>query len=135
MCNGIAIIIYEKDGELKSLCTGISSHDELCKLDDDLRYGKIEPWRFELIYPCNLTYDRGHNKPLTLGVCNEQPEQKIWDIAIQTAIPYFMKHTKEQLQNANLKGADLEGANLKGANLEGAHLEGAHLIGTILEKK
>jgi len=111
MCNGIAIIIYEKDNELKSLCTGISSHDKLCRLDDELRYGKIEPWRFELIYPCSLTYDRGHDKPLGMGVCGEQPEQKIWDIALKTAIPYIMKHQKNQLQRANLTYVNLTGAN------------------------
>src|SRR3990172_5599792 len=117
MCNGIAVVIYEKDKELKSLCTGISSHDELCKLDEDLRYGKIEPWRFEILYPCSVVYDRGHKKPLGVGVCGEQPEQKIWDMAITTAAPYFMKHTIKQLQYANLRGADLRDANLSCATL------------------
>lgn len=133
MCNGIAVLVYEKDKELKGLCTGISSHDELCKLDDDLRYGKIEPYRFELLYPCNLVYDRGHNKPTELGICKEQPKKEIWDIAFEISSAYRMSHTKHQLMYAYLRGADLEGADLREANLEGADLRGADLEGAKLE--
>jgi len=132
MCNGIAIIVYEKTGELKSLCTGTRSHDELCKLDEDIRYGKIEPWGFELLYPYSLVYDRGHSKKLETGICNEQPEQKIWDIAMQYIPMFGMKHTKQQLQYANLRGANLIDANLIDANLRGAYLEGANLRGAYL---
>ncbi len=78
MSNEIAVLIYEKNNELKGLCTGISSHDELCKFDEELKYGKIEPYRFELLYPNNLIYDRGHDKLLNNGIVKEQPNQKIW---------------------------------------------------------
>jgi len=98
---------------LKALCTGTSSHDELCKLDDDLRYGKIEPWRFELLYPFSIVYDRGHAKPLGTGICGEQPEQRVWDLVIQTATPYILKHTTRQLQYAYLRGANLDGTILE----------------------
>jgi len=137
MCNGIAVLVYLKNGELKGLCTGISSHDELCKQDEELRYGKIEPYRFELLYPCNLIFDRVYNMDKGVGVANEQPEQAIWDEAFRVAKPYFIKHTKEQLQyahltHANLTSADLRYANLTGADLTDADLTDADLTGANL---
>src|SRR3990170_3468179 len=137
MCNGIAVLVYLKNGELKGLCTGISSHDQLCKQDEELRYGKIEPYRFELLYPCNLIFDRVYNMDKGVGVANEQPEQAIWDEAFRVAKPYFIKHTKEQLQyahltHANLTSADLRYANLTGADLTDADLTDADLTGADL---
>ena len=133
MCNGIAVIIYERNGKLNGLCTGVSSHDELCKLDDDLRYGVIEPWRFELLYPQNLVYDRGYNKKTETGLFNEQPSQAIWDVADQVSKTYHMKHNKNQLRfatlrNANLSYADLSDADLIDADLRNADLRNADLI-------
>ncbi len=142
MSNGIAVLIYEKNNKLKGLCTGISSHDELCKLDEELKYGKIEPYRFELLYPNNLIYDRGYNKPLRNGIVKEQPDQKIWNVAFKVSNPYRMKHTIKQLQYAyfvnanlidvNLSNADLSRSNFTGANLTEANLTGANLSETIL---
>jgi hypothetical protein len=125
MCNGIAVIVYEKHGRLKGLCTGISSHDELCKQDEELKYGRIEPYRFELLYPNNLVFDRGaNNLPLGEGVCGEQPPLRVWNVARAVSEPYIMKHDKTQLQYADLSGADLFGANLRGADLSEADLRG-----------
>ena len=62
MSNEIADLVFLKDGKLKGLCIDITSHDELCKLDESLHYSKIEPYRFELLYPCDLRY--GRNKPI-----------------------------------------------------------------------
>ena len=133
MCKGIAVIVYEKDGLLHGLCTGVSSHDELCKEVEELRYGKIEPCRFELLYPCNLTYDRSLDRHNGQGIAGEQPEPVLWEAAFQVANPFFMKHQKEQLQNAYLEGANLFRANLDGAKLEGANLEEANLEGANLD--
>ena len=124
MCNGIAVLVYEKNGEIKGLCTGISSHDELCKLDDALRYGEIEPYRFELLYPYNLTYDRSAKNRLGGGIAKEQPPEIVWDVARSVSNFYNMRHTIKQLQNAYLVGANLHGANLTGANLHDADLYG-----------
>ena len=132
MCKGIAVIVFEKNGELKGLCSGISSHDELCKQDEELRYGKIEPYRFELLYPCNLTYDRSAGIENGQGINKEQPKKEIWDIAFQAAKEFFIKHTKEQLQFAYLSGADLSRANLSGADLSRANLTWADLTGANL---
>jgi hypothetical protein len=126
MCRGIAVIVYQKNGELKGLCTGISSHDKLCKQDEDLRFGKIEPYRFELLYPCNLTY-RSFDMHEGQGINKEQPKSKIWDVAFQIAKPFFIKHNKQQLQSAYLTRADLTGADLTGANLTEANLTRADL--------
>ncbi len=133
MCKGIAVIVYEKNGELKGICTGISSHDDLCKEVEELRYGQIEPYRFELLYPCNLTFDRSYNFVGMSGIAKEQPDTKLLDVAFHTAKPFFMKHTKQQMQNAYLSGAnlseaDLSEANLIRANLIRADLSGANLI-------
>lgn len=130
MCSGIGVIVYEKDNELKGLCNGITSHDALCKLDTELKYGKIEPYRFELLYPNNLVYDRGHNKPLGNGLFKEQPEQKIWDKAYEVSNPYRMKHTIKQLQYATLFGIDLSGVTFEGLNFEGANFSEANLYET-----
>lgn len=127
MCNGIAVIVFQKDNQLRGFCTGISSHDELCKLDEDLRYGKIEPYRFELLYPCNLIYDRSSDLDGSIGIAKEQPSQKIWEIAFDVAKPFFMKHNLMQLQFANLRSTNLTNANLKGANMRGAYLMNACL--------
>ncbi|MDP3013121.1 MAG: hypothetical protein Q8M92_02680, partial [Candidatus Subteraquimicrobiales bacterium] len=59
MCNGIAVLVWTENGRPKGLCKGTSSHDELAKENENLRLGKIEPYRFELLYPSNLVYDRG----------------------------------------------------------------------------
>jgi len=32
----------------------------------------------------------------------------VWDVAFNVARPFFMKHTKDQLECANLRGANLE---------------------------
>jgi hypothetical protein len=133
MCNGIAVIVYEKDGVLQGLCTGISSHDELCKEVEELRYGEIEPYRFELLYPCNLTFDRKYDFKGILGINKEQPDKQIWDIALEVSKDFFAKHTREQLTFAYLRGADLEGADLEGADLIGANLIDANLKGADLE--
>ena len=127
MSNGIAILVFFKDGKLKGLCTGISSHDELCKLDEDLRYGKIEPYRFELLYPCDMRYDRSLNFYDGIGIAKEQPSQEIWETAFNVAKPFFMKHSLKQLQFANLRGTNLTNANLRGANLRDANLRDANL--------
>ena len=139
MCNGIAVIVYYENGNLKGLCTGISSHDELCKQNEELRYGKTEPYRFELLYPCNLTYDRSLDFHNGIGIMGEQPEQVIWDTAFQTAKTFFMKHTKQQLQYAflihmNLSEANLSEANLSKANLSKANLSWADLSWANLSK-
>ena len=128
MCNGIAVLVYRKYGRLRGLCTGISSHDKLCKEDEALQYGKIEPYRFELLYPSNLVFDRGYKElPLGKGLCGEQPPREVWDVARSVSEPFIMKHSLKQLQYANLRGANLIGADLRGANLYGANLRGANL--------
>jgi len=126
MCNGIAILVWEKDNQIKGLCTGISSHDELAKLDEDLRYGKIEPYRFELLYPCNLTFDRS-TLPSAMGIAKEQPPFHIWEKALSYLHIYAMKHTKQQLQKANLRYANLSNADLSNADLSNADLSNADL--------
>ena len=133
MCNGIAILVYEKNGRLKGLCKGITSHDELCKEDEDLRLGHIEPYRFELLYPANIVFDRAaNNLILTNGLFGEQPPREIWDVAFEIGKPFFFKHTKQQLQFANLRSANLTDANLTDANLTDANLMGADLMGANL---
>ena len=116
MCNGIAILVWEENGRLKGLCNGEQHHDVLAKENENLRYGKIEPYRFELLYPCNIVYDRSaSNLSLAEGFNGEQPPQKVWDVAFSVAKPFFMKHGKKQLQYANLRGVNLRDANLRGA--------------------
>ena len=133
MCNGIAILVYEKNGRMKGLCTGVTSHDELCKQDEDLRLGKIEPYRFELYYPANIIFDRGWKTlPLADGLFGEQPPEKVFEVAFDVGKPWFFKHKLNQLYGANLIGANLTGANLRAANLEDANLEDANLIGANL---
>ena len=133
MCLGIAVLVFEENGRLKGLCNGTKHHDELCRENENLRLGKIEPYRFELYYPTNLVYDRGADSlPLAEGLQGEQPPLKVWDVAFNVARPFFMKHTKDQLECANLRGANLRGANLRGANLRGANLEDADLRGANL---
>jgi hypothetical protein len=144
MCNGIAILVYEKNGRLKGLCNGERHHDVLCKEDEELRLGKIEPYRFELYYPANIVFDRGApNQPLASGLFGEQPPEKVFDVAFEVGRPFFFKHKLDQLyaanlrhadlEDANLIGADLRHANLIGANLRHANLIGANLIGANLE--
>lgn len=133
MCNGIAILVWEKCAQIKGLCTGITSHDELAKMDEELKYGEIEPYRFELLYPYLLTYDRSANI-LNTGLFNEQPPSLIIEKAMSYVMQYGMKHTIQQLQKANLRGANLGRANLEEAYLEGANLEEANLEGANLEE-
>jgi len=134
MCNGIAVLVWEENGRLKGLCNGEKHHDILCKENENLRLGKIEPYRFELLYPANLVYDRGAKSlPLANGLFGEQPPREVWDVALSVAQPYFMKHTKEQLEYANLRGANLRLANLMDANLRGANLRGSNLRDANLE--
>ena len=139
MCNGIAVLVYEKEGELHGLCTGISSHDELCKEVEELRYGKIEPYRFELLYPCNLIFDRMHDFKGALGINKEQPDKSIWDMAFAVSKEFFMTHAPDQLTFAYLSGAnltytDLTHTDLRGANLTCADLRGATLTYTGLTR-
>src|SRR5574343_384987 len=134
MCNGIAVLVWEENGRLKGLCNGEKHHDILCKENENLRLGIIEPYRFELLYPANMVYDRGaRSLPLANGCFGEQPPAEVWSVAFSVAQPFFMQHSTEQLEGANLKGANLKGANLKGANLEGANIIRANLEGAILE--
>ena len=130
MCQGIAVIVYEKDGKLQGIATGISSHDELCKTVEELRYGKIEPYRFELLYPCNLTFDRAYNYKGECGLFKEQPKKEIWDIAFETAKNFFMMHNRTQLEKAYLSEANLSRADLSEANLSEANLTGAYYDST-----
>ena len=133
MCNGIAILVYEKNGRLKGLCNGEKHHDVLCREDEDLRLGKIEPYRFELYYPANIVFDRGASSlPLADGLFGEQPPQKVFDVAFEAGKPWFFKHKLDQLYAANLRRADLIGANLIGADLEDANLRRANLMGANL---
>ena len=140
MCNGIAVLVWTENGRLKGLCNGETSHDILCQKNEQLRLGKIEPYRFELLYPCNLVYDRGHNKlPLGEGLFGEQPPTEVWNVALSHAKPYFMKHEKKQLQFANLcrmklEKADLSGADLRLADLRWADLRLADLSGADLRE-
>ena len=128
ICNGIAILVYEKNGRLKGLCNGEKHHDILCKQDEDLRLGKIEPYRFELYYPASIVFDRGARvNTLANGLFGEQPPVEVWDVAFEVGRPFFLKHKPDQLEFANLEGANLEGANLRRANLEFANLIGANL--------
>ena len=129
MCNGIAIVVWEKNGNIKGLCAGISSHDELCKLDDDLRYGVIEPYRFELLYPCNLVYDCGYDLKLTNGIFKEQPPYLIWEKAFEFVRQYVMKHALNQLQYADMRVTDMRGANMRGANMYGADMQNVNMSG------
>jgi hypothetical protein len=132
MCKGIAVIVYEKDGELRGLCSGVSSHDDLCKEVEELRYGKIEPHRFELLYPCNLTFDRAHDFRGQCGIFSEQPKKEIWDVAFDISRSFFMTHALKQLESAYLTGANLTEATLRGADLTGANLTEATLRGADL---
>ena len=140
MCNGIAILVYEKNGRLKGLCNGERHHDVLCKEDEELRLGKIEPYRFELYYPANIVFDWGApNQPLAGGLFGEQPPGEVWDVAFEIGRPFFMKHRPDQLyaanlEDANLEDADLEDANLRRANLEDANLRRANLEGANLRR-
>jgi hypothetical protein len=109
MCKGIAVIVYEKDGELKGLCSGISSHDELCKQVEEIRYGDIEPYRFELLYPYNLTFDRAHTFIGAEGICSEQPKKEIWNVAFDISRAFVMKHTRKQLDGQISEGQISEG--------------------------
>ena len=134
MCNGIAILVYEKNGRLKGLCNGEKSHDVLCREDEDLRLGKIEPYRFELYYPASIVFDRGASSlPLAEGLFGEQPPQEVFDVAFEVGKPWFFKHKLDQLYGADLSGADLIGADLIGANLRRADLEYADLEDADLE--
>ena len=132
MCNGIAVLVWTENGRLKGLCTGEKHHDILCKENENLRLGKIEPYRFELYYPANLVYDRSASLPLAEGLFGEQPPREVWDVALSVAQPFFMKHNKSQLEFANLICANLIGADLGGADLRDANLIGANLIGADL---
>jgi len=139
MCNGIAILVWEENGRIKTLCNGEKSHDVLCKENENLRLGKIEPYRFELYYPCSVVFDRSSRKlPLLSGLCGEQPPEKIFNAALEAGRPFFMKHDKKQLEHANLESANLKGANLestdlRSANLIDADLRSANLIDANLE--
>jgi hypothetical protein len=132
-------LVYAKNGRLKGLCNGEKHHDVLCREDEDLRLGKIEPYRFELYYPANIVFDRGASSlPLADGLFGEQPPEKVFEVAFETGKPWFFKHKLDQLYAANLRcanliGANLEDANLIGANLIGANLEDANLEGANLE--
>jgi hypothetical protein len=133
MCNGIAVLVFEENGRLKGLCNGTKHHDELCRENENLRLGKIEPYRFELYYPCNIVYDRGANSlPLAEGLMGEQPPREVWDVAFSVAEPFFMKHGLDQLEYANLMGSNLIGSNLSGSNLMGSNLIGSNLSGSNL---
>ena len=134
MCNGIAILVYEKNGRLKGLCNGEKHHDVLCREDEDLRLGKIEPYRFELYYPANIVFDRGASSlPLADGLFGEQPPEKVFEVAFETGKPWFFKHKLDQLYGANLMGANLISANLRRANLRHANLISANLENANLE--
>ena len=134
MCEGIAILVYEKNGRLKGLCNGEKSHDVLCREDEDLRLGKIEPYRFELYYPTSIVFDRGASSlPLAEGLFGEQPPEKVFDVAFEVGKPWFFKHKLDQLYGANLSGADLRHADLEDADLEDANLEDANLRRANLE--
>lgn len=130
MSNGIAIVVFLKNGQLNGLCNGITSHDELCKLDESLRYGETEPYRFELLYPCNLRYDRSLDLYDGIGLAKEQPTQEIWEVAFKVAKPFFMKHNLQQLQLADFRNANLTSANFKDANLRDANFRYAKIKNT-----
>jgi hypothetical protein len=113
MCNGIAVLVWKENERIMGACSGISSHDELAHTIPILAEGDIEPYRFELLYPQSLVYDRSCNLSLGTGLFHEQPPDEIWKKASNVSEKYNRKHTQKQLQFAYLRGADLEGADLE----------------------
>ena len=149
MCNGIGVLVWKENGKWRGFADGRSSHDEMealkCKKGE-------EPWRFELLYPVHLVFDRAYDfkakEKGNLGIAGEQPPREIWEKAFAAAKPFFYKHTKQQLQFANLRYAilryadlryailryaDLSYADLSSADLRYADLRYADLTGAILE--